>query len=180
MKSIFPALAIAAGGLLGCASFGAYAADGAINVSGSLVDTTCSINGIAAGTQANPSFSLPPATLGALKSAGAVAGLTPVTLQLSNCGGVATRAVASFDAGAWVTANGTLINREASNIFVQLLNAKMQPINVKTNANNQIADGAAITGGTATLQYYAQYYSNGSNLVPGAVTVTTQFTMQYQ
>ncbi|MFM0250156.1 fimbrial protein [Paraburkholderia sediminicola] len=181
MKSVFPALAIAAGGLLGLASFGAHAADGAINVTGSLVDSTCSINGTAAGTQVNPSFSLPPVSMGALKFRGATAGLTPVTLQLTNCGGVATRAVASFDPGVWVSGDGMLLaNRDDSNMYVQLLNAKMQPINATTNANNQIADGAAISGGAATLQYYAQYYSvnNGENA--GPVTVTTQFTMQYQ
>ncbi len=58
MKSILPAIAIATGGLLGLASFGAHAADGTITITGTVTNTTCSINGAAAGTPADLTVTL--------------------------------------------------------------------------------------------------------------------------
>lgn len=186
MKSITHTLAFATGGLLGLASFGAHAADGTITITGTITDTTCSINGKATGTPADKSVTLAPVPTGSLSSAGAVAGTsspTDLQLNLTGCSGTATKAVARFENGPTVDqSNGYLSNTggTAKNVEVRLLNAQMQPINVTTNSSNQIAtNGAAITSGAATLQYFAQYYATGVAQA-GTVNTSVQFTMAYQ
>ena len=68
----------------------------------------------------------------------------------------------------------------AQNVQVRLLNANTQPINILTGGNNTLAtNGATITGGAATLNYFAQYYATGK-AQPGNVNTSIQYTMQYQ
>jgi major type 1 subunit fimbrin (pilin) len=188
MKSILPAIAIATGSLLGLASFGAHAADGTITVTGTLSNTTCSINGKASGTAADVAVTLPTVSAGTLSAAGAVAGTsspTGITMALTGCSGGATKAVATFENGSTVDqANGYLTNlastTPATNVEVRLLNASMQPINIVTGLNNDIAgNGATITTGSANLKYFAQYYATGK-ATAGNVSTNVQYTMQYQ
>jgi major type 1 subunit fimbrin (pilin) len=185
MKSILPVIAIATGGLLGLASFGANAADGTITFTGTVSDTTCSINGVTSGTSADKSITLPNVTAGTLSSTGATAGTsspTDLALTLSGCSGAATKAIAHFENGSTVDqTSGNLINAgNATNVQVRLLNAKMQPINITTNANNQLAtDGVTITGGAASPKYFAQYFATGK-ATAGTVNTSVQYTMQYQ
>jgi major type 1 subunit fimbrin (pilin) len=185
MKLSLPAIAIAAGSLFGLAPLGAHAADGTISISGTVTDSTCSINGSASGTPADKAVTLAPVPTGSLSSSGEVAGTSnPADLQLklSGCSGTATKAVARFENGPTVDqTNGYLSNSgTAQNVEVRLLNAQMQPINVTTGANNDVStDGATITGGAATLQYFAQYYATGV-AAPGTVTSSVQYSMEYQ
>ncbi|MFM0730245.1 fimbrial protein [Paraburkholderia sediminicola] len=188
MKSILPAIAIATSGLLGLASFGAHAADGTISITGTLSNTTCSINGKASGTAADMSVTLPTVSAGALSTAGAVAGTsgpTGITMALTGCTGAATKAVATFENGSTVDqTNGYLTNQAlsspATKVEVRLLNASMQPINIVTGLNNDIAgNGATITTGSANLNYFAQYYATGK-ATAGPVSTSVQYTMQYQ
>jgi major type 1 subunit fimbrin (pilin) len=182
MKAIIPALAL--GGLLGLSSIGAYAADGTITITGTVSDTTCSINGGTAGADASKTIILPTVTASSLGALGQTAGTSqPSDLRftLSGCSS-GTKAIASFENGPQVDqSSGNLINSgTATNVEVQLLNAQMAPINITTNSNNQLAtDGAAITGGTADLKYYARYYATGQ-ATAGTVTTSVQFSMQYQ
>ncbi len=57
----------------------------------------------------------------------------------------------------------------------------MQPINIVTSVNNDIADRTARLSppARATLQYYAQYYATGAAKA-GTVNTSVQYTMQYQ
>lgn len=170
------------------ASHGAHAADGTITINGTVSDTTCSINGVAAGSAANVTATLPTVPASALAGVGAVAGtsnLGDIKLSLSGCSGAATKAVARFENGPTVDqSTGYLVNQAsatpAKNVEVRLLNANLQPINITNNANNDLATtGATITGGTAVLNYFAQYYATGA-AQPGSVNTTVQYTMQYQ
>lgn len=188
MKSILPAIVIAIGGLLGLASFGAQAADGTITITGTLSDTTCSINGKASGTPADISVTLPTVSASTLSSAGSVAGTsspTDITMALSGCTGTATKAIATFENGPSVDqSNGYLTNQAsttpATNVEVRLLNASLQPINIATGLNNDIAgNGATIASGSANLKYFAQYYATGK-ATAGNVNTNVQYTMQYQ
>jgi major type 1 subunit fimbrin (pilin) len=190
MKSFLPAMAIVTGGLLGVASLGAHAADGTITFTGTVSNTTCSINGAASGSPADLSVTLPTVSTGTLASQGAVAGTsspTQMVLALSGCTGGATKAVAAFENGPTVDqTTGNLSNQTAvgsggaGKVEVRLLNASLLPINITTGANNDIANnGATITGGNANLKYFAQYYSTGT-ATPGAVNTSVQYTMQYQ
>jgi major type 1 subunit fimbrin (pilin) len=187
-KRIITAAVITAAGIVGLLSLNAHAADGTITINGAVSDTTCSINGVASGSPANVTTTLPTVPTGSLASAGATAGtsnLGDVQLSLSGCSGAATKAVARFENGPTVDqSSGNLVNQSvatpATNVQVRLLNAQMQPINVLTNANNAVAtNGATIAGGSAVLNYFAQYYATGV-ATPGNVNTSVQYTMQYQ
>nr|WKF59873.1 Major fimbrial subunit SMF-1 [Paraburkholderia busanensis] len=185
MKAIFPAIAIATSGLLGLASFGAHAADGTITITGTVSDSTCSINGKATGTSADKSITLPTVSAGSLSAAGNVGGMsspTDLVLALSGCSGTATKAIARFENGPTVDQTSGYLNNSgtATKVQVRLLNGQMQPINITTNANNDIStNSATIAGGAANLKYFAQYYSTGV-ATAGTVNTSVQYTMQYQ
>ncbi|MEI5999720.1 type 1 fimbrial protein [Paraburkholderia bengalensis] len=185
-KRVLCAASIAA--FAGLLSTSVMAADGTITITGSVTDTTCSINGAASGSPADVAVTLPSVPTSSLKSAGATAGtsnLGDIKLALSGCSGAATKAIARFENGPTVDqASGNLMNQAsaspAQNVQVRLLNAKTEPINVLTQDNNDIGtDGATISGGAATLNYFAQYYATGE-AQPGNVSTSVQYTMQYQ
>ena len=52
-KRLIPAVVIVAMGIVGLQSMKAHAADGTITINGAVSDTTCSINGVAAGSPAD-------------------------------------------------------------------------------------------------------------------------------
>ncbi|MFM0648391.1 fimbrial protein [Paraburkholderia bryophila] len=185
MKATLPAIAIATSSLLGLASFSAQAADGTITITGTVSDTTCSINGKASGTSADKSITLPSVSAGSLSTAGNVAGTSSpsdVVLTLSGCTGTATKAISRFENGPTVDQTSGYLNNSgtATKVQVRLLNAQMQPINITTNANNDISTNAAtISTGGASLKYFAQYYATGK-ATAGTVSTSVQYTMQYQ
>ncbi|TCG06053.1 fimbrial protein [Paraburkholderia steynii] len=181
-------LSTAAFGLMALLSAAAQAADGTITITGSVTDTTCSINGTASGTAADVAVVLPTVQAGSLAAAGATAGISnlgDIRLALSGCSGAATKAVARFENGPTVDQSSGYLTNQASaspaqNVQVRLLNANTQPINILTGGNNTLAsNGATITGGAATLNYFAQYYATGK-AQPGNVNTSIQYTMQYQ
>jgi major type 1 subunit fimbrin (pilin) len=192
MKSILPALAIATGSLLGLASFGAHAADGSFTINGTVTASTCSINSTPAGTTYSKTITLPTVAASALSSAGATAGVSQaadIQINLTGCSAQTTKAVATWENGSPVDqTTGNLMNQAstgaAGNVEVQLLNAAMQPIDIRSNSNNTLANnnGVTVTAGntTAPLQYYAQYVANGGAASAGAVKATASFTMSYQ
>ncbi|HYP86188.1 fimbrial protein [Variovorax sp.] len=185
MKKVISAVGIAAASLF---AINAQAADGTITFTGSITDTTCSINGVAAGTPADVTVTLPAVPASSLANAGDTAGVSgpsDIVFSLSGCTGGATKAIARFENGPTVDqSSGNLVNQAstggASNVQVQLLNSNFQPINITTNSNNDIATlGAAITAGNADLTYYGQYFSTGA-ATAGAVDTSVQYTMDYQ
>jgi major type 1 subunit fimbrin (pilin) len=182
MKATFSALAI--GGLLGLASLGAHAADGTITINGSVTDTTCSINGNTAGSDSSKTITLPTVTAASLAALGQTAGTSqPADLEfkLTGCT-TGTKAIASFENGPTVDQNsGNLTNSgTAGNVQVQLLNGSMQPINITTNSNNDLAtNGGSITSGAADLKYFARYFATDA-ATAGTVNTSVQFSMQYQ
>ncbi len=182
MKAILPAIAI--GSLLGLASLGAHAADGTITITGTVTESTCSINGSVAGSGAGRTIVLKPVTAGSLARSGATAGTSipaDLAFKLTGCTS-GTKVIANFENGTTVDqSTGNLKNNgTAKNVEIQLLNAGMNPINITTNSNNQLAtDGVAIIGGSANLQYYARYFATGK-ATAGTVDTSVQYTMQYQ
>ncbi|MFM0673639.1 fimbrial protein [Paraburkholderia sediminicola] len=181
-------LFVAAMGAVALFSMKAHASDGTITFQGAVSDTTCSINGMTSGTPADIAVTLAPVSAGALATLGATAGTTSagaIQMQLSGCSGVATKAIAHFENGSTVDqSTGYLANQSmiapAQNVEIRLLNANMQPINILSGTNNDIAtNGAPIAAGNATVKYFAQYFATGK-AVAGSVTSSIQYTMQYQ
>jgi major type 1 subunit fimbrin (pilin) len=188
MKLRNSSLALVAAGFIGLVSFSAHAADGTILINGSVSDTTCSINGAATGAPADIAVTLPTVQAGSLAATGAVAGTSnpsDIRMVLSGCSGAATKAVARFENGTTVDQStgylkNMMVASPAKNVEVRLLNANLQPINIATGVNNDLAgNGATITGGAAVLQYYAQYVATGKAQA-GGVNTSVQYTMQYQ
>jgi major type 1 subunit fimbrin (pilin) len=187
MKKSIISAAVVAAGVASLFAISAHAADGTVYITGSVTDTTCSINGIASGSPADVTAKLPDVPTGSLASAGAVAGTSnagDIQFVLTGCSGSATKAVAHFENSPTVDqTNGYLLNQAtggAGNVDVRLLNSAMQPINILTAENNTLANNAAtITGGNATLNYFAQYYATAA-ATGGSVSSSVQYTMQYQ
>jgi major type 1 subunit fimbrin (pilin) len=188
MKSLLSTLALISAGVFGVVSINAQAADGILAVRGVVADTTCSINGVESGSQANIMTTLPIVPVGSLSTAGDVAGTSKmgdIQMVLSGCAGIATKAVARFENGPTIDqTNGYLKNvflgDGAKNVEIRLLNDQLQPIDIRNNTNNDIAqNGKPIVGGSAILNYYAQYIATGK-AEAGPITSSVEYTMQYQ
>lgn len=186
MKAFLPALTIS--GLLGLASIAAHASDGSVTVNGTVATNTCSINGVAAGTSFDKTVTLPTVTTSSFSSGRQAGASAPTDLQLvlTNCAGPATKVVASFinDPTLVSSAAGALLNLAttgaAQNVQILLYNASWAPIDATYNSNNDVAtNGAMITNGNATLQYYAKYTNIGV-VQPGTVLSKVTYQLVYQ
>ncbi|KVG70020.1 fimbrial protein [Burkholderia ubonensis] len=172
MKKI--TMMMSAAGLAFVTMNAAYASDGTINFTGSVVASTCKV-GDGKNTM---NVALPKASTSQLAQAGATAGRTPFTLVLTNCatdkeeGGTVTPAPVNkvsvaFEPGPNVnlaTGRLTLTGTDAAkNIEIGILNDKYEPIKVGAESSTQNSQVVNIdtTAGTATLQYSAQYVATG-------------------
>ncbi|MFW2036784.1 fimbrial protein [Acinetobacter junii] len=170
---------IAALSVVGIAN--AQAADGTITINGLVTDKTCDIDT----NSKDLIVTLPTVSRQTLANSGDVAGRTPFQINLKDCseGKVATY----FEPGATVDFNtGRLINQAtggAQNVDVQLLGSNNQVIPVLAagasgaQANSQWVD--VVEGGSADLNYYAEYYATGASTA-GEVTTNVQYTIIYQ
>ncbi|WP_434629542.1 fimbrial protein [Chromobacterium sp. CV08] len=163
---------------LGVYSSGAMASDGKITVTGNIVAQTCTIAG---NSGQNVTVTLPTVGTSALASAGQTAGSTPFSINLSNCPSGLKNAQTRFEVGPTVdSASGNLLNStgtgSATNVEVQLLNNSSNAINLNNNANSQVVP---ISGGNATMNYYAQYIATGA-AGAGSVSTSVQYSMTYQ
>jgi major type 1 subunit fimbrin (pilin) len=187
MKSFLSTVAAAATlATIALASTGANAADGTITFTGSVTDTTCSIDAKVAGS-ADKNVTLRPVTAGTLASKGQTAGTTDgtdLTFALSGCS-TETKAVARFVNGPTVDqTTGYLENQApvggATNVQVRLLNASRAPINIVTGDNNDMdGNGVQLVTGAANLKYFAEYYATGK-ATAGPVNTSVQYTFDYQ
>lgn len=156
------------------------AADGTITINGLVTDKTCNIV-----TPAGEDFTvtLPTVPRQTLANAGDVAGRTPFQIKLEDCS--AGKVATYFEPGATVDfTTGRLINQAgAENVQVQLLGENNQFIPVLAagatgaQANSQWVD--VVEGGSADLNYYAEYYATGASTA-GEVTTSVQYTIIYQ
>ncbi|MCH7318577.1 fimbrial protein [Acinetobacter gyllenbergii] len=171
---------IAALSVVGIAN--AQAADGTITINGLVTDQTCEIV-----TPAGKDFTvtLPTVSRQTLANAGDIAGRTPFQIKLDKCskGKVATY----FEPGATVDFNdGRLKNQEAGgaeNVKVQLLGDNNRFLPIKAAGSNGAQENSqwvdVVEGGTADLNYYAEYYATGASTA-GKVNTKVQYTIIYQ
>jgi major type 1 subunit fimbrin (pilin) len=164
MKKILLSAALAAVfGVVALAPQAATATDGTITFAGKISSSTCTI-----GSSGTPStggsftVTLPTVSTGALgTSSGTVAGTTPFSINLSNCTSALNggSVKAYFEPGSTINTNGRL-NTAVAGVDLQVLNSGQTGINLSTQAGTT---SATVTGGSATLAYYVQYYNNGAN-----------------
>jgi len=161
----------------------AYASDGTINITGSIVGTTCTVTGNDTGS--NVKVQLPTIAASNLAAANQVSGTTPFSIGLSGCKNGAANATgavkAYFETGPnvdlatgrlKVTGTGT-----ATNVQLELLNDNGSSI--------KIGDSSTITGttfdteGKATLNYRVQYHATGV-VVGGSANSSVTYSLNYQ
>lgn len=177
----------------------AHAADsGTITINGKVLSSTCNVT---SGGSAGSSFtvSLPDVQSSALSTAGNTAGATAFALSLSGCpttpSGVQVGAQ-FYSAANTDTTTGTLKNTGVTNVDVQLMsvggttgttpsgaNTGGTAVTIATaspTGNSNVTDPVTLTSaGTATLNYYAQYYATGA-AGAGAVSTTVNYLINYQ
>ncbi|MGO4701662.1 fimbrial protein [Dyella sp. 2RAB6] len=178
MKNVLATALIAALGFAALAPNQASAADGTINITGSVTASTCKING--ANSPATVNVTLPTVSTTSLGTAGAIAGRTAFALNLSACGSL-TKAQTYFEPGPTIMADGNLKNSSgtATGVEVQLLNNDFSAINLAGTASTQASQQIALASGAGNLNYYAQYFATAA-AGAGTVSTTVQFTMMYQ
>lgn len=178
MKNTLAPAMMAAG--MALASQGAEAADGTITFSGSITGQSCTINGNDTGAKSF-TVALPAVSAASLGAAGATAGRTPFTIALTNCASGSSTPHAYFEAGPTTDANtGNLILEAggASNVEIGLRNADFSPIKAGFADHLQNSHGVALTNGSATLWYYAEYVATGAATV-GAANSSVLYTITY-
>ncbi|UQN71424.1 type 1 fimbrial protein [Burkholderia multivorans] len=188
-------LLTAAAGLAFVVMNAAHASEGTITFQGSVVASTCKING---GTN-DLTVQLPRAATNQLATVGATAGRTPFTLALSGCttdkkGEDGTTVIpapvkkvsVAFEPGPTVNGNGRLKltgDDAAKGVEIAILNDKYQPIKIGADTGMQgvqVADiDTALDGtGTATLQFAAQYVATGP-VTGGSANSNVTYSLTY-
>lgn len=177
-KTLTATALIAALGFAALAPNSASAADGTINITGTVNSSTCKINGT--NSPATINVALPTVSTTSLSAAGAVAGRTAFALNLTNCGSL-TKAQTFFEPGPTIMADGNLKNASgtATGVEVQLLNSDFSTINLAGTSTTQASQQTTLTTGAGNLNYYAQYFATAA-AGAGTVSTSVQFTMLYQ
>lgn len=159
----------------------ALAADVKLVFKGEVSPSTCKIADL--GTDGVMQVDLTPVSVGALANQNDVAGRKLVALNLTGCTGGKVHTRFNRDSNV-DPSTGALINQapaqggqDASSAQVQLLNSKYQPINLFTGDG---AETVSIDGGTAKLEFYAQYLAATAGTTPGLVQTEVLLDLIYE
>lgn len=155
----------------------AQAADGTIEFIGAVTEITCTIND---GT-ADLSVTLPTVAASALSHAGATAGRTPFSIELTDCSSSEGKVSTYFEADTNVDANGHLIPDAggAKNVNLVLLNDAHGEIKLGAPAGDQNSQSVQVVGGVASLNYFTEYKATG-DVEAGLVRSRVRFTIAYE
>lgn len=161
----------------------ANAADGSINFNGSLMAQTCTITVEGKISPAAATVTLPTVSTSLLNAPGKTAGRTNFEIELSNCLGAATNAVAYFEIGDDVdSASGQLYNRgDAANVRLQLRDNTVAGGVIKAGDSSQLTSSTRvpISSGSAVLPYAVEYIATGV-AIAGNVTSSVTYSINYQ
>jgi major type 1 subunit fimbrin (pilin) len=168
-------LAVACGGL--AIAPAALAADGTVNITGTIITGTCTA---AVAGNNGTAVKLPTVQSSVFGGLGSTSSPTPFSISLTNCpttpSGV--QATANFDQTNVDASTGALTTTGGTGIEVQLTDGSGTAINLKTSPAPVSATIAS--DGTATLGYKAQYYQpSATSIVAGSVTTSVDYTLTY-
>ncbi|WP_178119476.1 fimbrial protein [Pseudomonas sp. SCB32] len=158
-------------GLLSSLATSAFAYDAEVDINGEVVTESCTINNSSvAPTVIN--VDMPKINISALPSAGSWAMNTPFTVALTNC---PDPVKVSWEKSSTVDAeSGALVNTIAgTNAQIRVLDGNAQPINLNSDA------GQVVTGGSANLRYFGQYYAKTAPVTPGKISTYGYITLTY-
>ena len=153
------------------------AADGQVEITGTITANTCNITTGNAGLH---TVTLPTVMTRTLSEAGKTAGRTPFTVQLAECSPISGNVALYFEPGANTDmATGRLSNTgTATGVQVGLLNDSMQQIQLNQPFSGQNSQTVSIASGSATLNYFAEYYATVAAQA-GSVSTSTFFSIVY-
>lgn len=135
----------------------------------------------------NIAVTLPGVAASSLATTGQVNGRTAFSISITGCPTSVTTITTYFYGGNIDTGTGNLSNNgTAKNVEVQLLNgtggsaAALSAITLTgAQATAQNSSLYSVSGGTALLNYYAQYIASDGAATAGSVTTSVTFTIAY-
>ncbi len=180
-------LAFALLAICGLGASSAFAADGTISISGSITGSTCTISGgtgAAPGSGANFPVALDRVQASALSSAGATAGDKRYFIHVGGATcpeGTKVAVLYEATSPAINPATGNLKNTAtatpASKVEVQIVDGAINsPMDLRLG---QASTMATVTGGTASMPFYARYIATGGAAGQGLVNTSVQYTVTF-
>ena len=158
------------------------ASSGTISFTGSVNAETCAA--VVNNSSADATVTLPAVPASSLSAAGATAGSTAFTINLTGCDAANTKTRAYFEAGGQVNSTGRLNNSAASgatNVELELLDVDdNNSAIVAGDYASQSTTGTTVdaSSGTGTLNYAVRYYATGV-ATAGAVTSSVTYSIIY-
>lgn len=166
-------------------AFSAVASDGTINITGTILDSACTVDT----TQATQTVNLGLIQRTAFGEAGSVAGATRFSISLKNCPSTVKSASVTFDGNAnkgnadilalnsGQTAEGVGVAfYEADGVTAIPLATKSAIITLDTASTGEPATPANVN----QLTYVAKYKSTQAAVKAGTANATSDFTITYQ
>lgn len=130
----------------------------------------------------NVPVTLPAVFTSQLGSMGAIAGMTPVQLNLTGCPANTPVSISFSGTAAMIsgTPSTTVLasSGSAKNVGVQLLGNGGSSAPVDITGSVKSALGTTLSSGSLSATYYAQYYATGA-VGPGNVNATAVYTLTY-
>ncbi|HET7929812.1 MAG TPA: fimbrial protein [Rhodanobacteraceae bacterium] len=160
-------------------------ADGTVTIGGKVLNGTCSVSGN--GSPANTAVTLADVQQSALTATGAyTASQQKFSIDLTNCpttpSGV--QVGLQFFGGNDSSGAGLLTSTgTATGVEVQLLDSSKNAVTITSaqpTDNSNVTDATTLSGASATLDYYAQYYVTSATPGAGTVEAQTSFVINYQ
>lgn len=175
-------------GVAGLVTGTGFAADGQIDITGTITDTTCPISGstsAAPGTSASFPLRLPSVQASVLKAAGDTAAYTPFFIHIgggTNCSAPSVAVLFERSSPMINPASGNLL---ISTTGTPATNVEVQIVDVTANAAIDLRLAASstavplVSGTVTTLPFAAQYVAVTGPAGPGAVVTSVQYSVTF-
>ncbi|MFP5595843.1 fimbrial protein [Kluyvera sp. 142486] len=142
---------------------------------------TCTVN--INGNSAAPIVLLPTVSTGSLSTAKSTAGDTKFTVNVTGCNTTDAASISTVLAGNNITTNSNLGNSggTATNVSIQILDSDgstaLAFVNGSTVKTTQFTKAAS--SATASQDLTARYYAEASDVTPGTVIASAQYSISY-
>lgn len=154
----------------------AFAADGAVNFTGSITDEACTVDT----DSLNQTVDLGKVAQSAFNGAGDTAGAKKFSLLLKDCPATVTGATVRFDGNQVPGNNSVLALTEgadtAKNVGIQITDNTNKVINLYQDS----AVYPLVSTGVNTLDFAARYYATADAVSVGTANAVSNFTIVYQ
>lgn len=171
-KNIIVATLVAAAAMT---TVSAFAADGQINFTGSVIDAACNVTNATSGSL---DVSLGKVSKTAFAAAGDKTAATKFTLQVSGCPTGVDSVNVKFDGTTVAGDNSVLALTQdagvATGVGIQLADASQSVLPLNTASTNY-----ALTSGAANLDFVARYIATAATVTSGPANAVASFSIVY-